>query len=246
MMAKQKPTTKIFLALAGVAAAAVLVVVVLWFKQYYDNRYVLEDYYYTVVPEGYDFTPVKVYNTNGEYMGLRSTYRLRCFSASGQERELEFTAALDMHDLYPSGTFVRVEASKQWATGKNALAESDVPTTALAMIRAAYPASSAASLSEYAEERTQQLGERNTPSLGISCAVAGGELIYTYTYSAGAKELAEESAGLLDPVYKSQFRADKEAFPALEAIFLEVKLDDGTVVFSKKYNEMVRFGYELE
>jgi hypothetical protein len=74
----------------------------------------------------------------------------------------------------------------------------------------------------------------------------GNELIYTYTYSAGAKELAEESAELLDPVYKSQFRGDKEAVPELEAIYLEIKLDNGTVIFTQRYNEMVRFGYELE
>jgi uncharacterized protein YxeA len=246
MMSKQKPIMKICLVLAGVAAVVVLVAVVLWFKQYYDNRYVLEDYYYTVVPLDYDFTPVKVYNESGSYMGLRSTYQLRCFSADGKERELEFTASLDMHDLYPPGTFVRVSASKQWATGKNAIAESDVPVTALTKIRAAYPTSTATSLTEYANERNQQLRERNTPSLDISCAVTENELVYTYTYSAGAKELAEEAAELLDPVYKSQFRTDKEAFPELAAIFLEIKLDDGTIVFTKKYNEIVRFGYELE
>ncbi|MDR0221470.1 MAG: DUF1093 domain-containing protein [Lachnospiraceae bacterium] len=243
-MKKQKTRAKVFMALAAVLAAAVFVAAVLWFKQYYDNRYVLEDYYYTVVPLDYDFTPARVYNTSGEYMGLRSTYKLRCFSADGQERELEFTASLDMHDLYPPGTFVKVAASKQWATGKNAVAESDVPAAALEKIRAVYPASVAATLAEYAAERMRQLGLHNTPSLEIACEAAGNELIYTYTYSAGAKELAAEAAELLDPVYKSQFRADKEAFPELAAIFLEIKLDDGTVVFTRKYNEIVRFGYE--
>ncbi|MDR0221767.1 MAG: YxeA family protein [Lachnospiraceae bacterium] len=245
-MKKKKPITIIFLALAGVIAVVVLVAAVLWFKQYYDNRYVLEDYYYTVVPGDYDFTPVRVYNESGAFMGWRSTYKLRCFNADGKERELEFTAALDMHDLYPPGTFVKVAASKQWATGKNAVAEGDVPVVAWEKIRAVYPASAATTLTEYAEERTEQLSRRNTPSLSIACAVAGDELVYTYTYSAGAKELAEEAAELLDSVYRSQFRADKEAFPELEAIYLEIKLADGAVVFSRKYNDVVRFGFELD
>jgi uncharacterized protein YxeA len=244
-MAKQKPI-KITVVLAIAIGIVLLVAAVLWFKQYYDYRYVLEDYYYTIVPWGYDFTPEKVYTSNGEFMGLRSTYNLLCYNADGKERQLEFTVSLDMHDLYPPGTYVRVAASKQWATGKNALAESDVPTTALEKIKSSFVVPRSSSLAEYADERTGQLQARNTPSLKLSCALLENELLYTYTYSSGAQELAKEAAELLAPVYKAQFRADKEAFPELEAIVLEIKLDDGTVVFSNKYNEKVRFGYEIE
>ena len=69
-------------------------------------------------------------------------------------------------------------------------------------------------------------------------------LTYTYAYSAGAKETAREMAELLDPVYKAQFRTDKETFQEIDAIFLEIKLEDGTIIFTQKYDEIVRFGYE--
>ena len=65
-----------------------------------------------------------------------------------------------------------------------------------------------------------------------------------FIYSAGAKETAREMAELLDPVYRAQFRTDKETFPEIDAIFLEIKLDDGTMIFSQKYDEIVRFAYE--
>ena len=51
---------------------------------------------------------------------------------------------------------------------------------------------------------------------------------------------------LLDPVYKSQFRTDKLTFPELTAIFLEINLTDGTVIYSQKYDKKVQFGYEKE
>jgi uncharacterized protein YxeA len=245
-MAKRKPIAKVIVVLAAVAVLALLATAIVWFKQYYDYRYALEDYYYTVVPLDYDFTPTKSYNSNGEYMGMVSIYNLMCYNADGVERELEFRVLTDMHDLYPPGTYVKVSASRQWAIGKSALAESDVPEPALERIKAGFTASPASTLDEYADERTKQLRRRGTPPAEVFCALSGNELVYTYIFGADAKELAAESAELLDLVYKSQFRTDEETFPELDAIRLEIKLDDGTMVFSNRYDEKVRFGYELE
>jgi len=64
----------------------------------------------------------------------------------------------------------------------------------------------------------------------------GTTLIYTYTYSKKERELAEKAALLQDFVYQVQYKIDKAIFPELTAIFLEIKLDDGTQIFSKKYN----------
>ena len=51
---------------------------------------------------------------------------------------------------------------------------------------------------------------------------------------------------MLLPVYKSQFRADNDAFSELTAIYLIIKLDDETLVCSQKYDRRVEFSYEME
>jgi len=228
-----------------VLAAVLLAIGVLWFKQYYDYRYALEDYYYTKVPLDYDFTPTKAYNSEGEFMCLEKEYSLVCYSADGAERALEFRVSLDMQDLYPPGTYVRVSASRQWAIGKSALAETDVPETALKKIKENFKPSYASSLPEYADERTQQLNNRVVSAIDVFCSSSENDLFYTYVYRIKEKEMALDDSELLDPLYRSQFRTDKDTFPELESIYLIIKLDDGTEIFSKKYDERVKFGYEM-
>jgi len=226
---KKKP---VFWVLAALAAV-LLVAVTFWAKKYYDARYALEDHYYTVVPLDYDLTPGR-----NDFNDRITEYVLTCYNADGNARELDFEINIDAHnaDLYPPGTFLRVSASRQIVLGRRAVDESDVPEKALEKIMEAYEPSSASSLVEYADERTRQLG--------ISCAADNSTLIYTYTYE--DKSLAEDAAELLDPMYQAQFRADQQARPELTTIFLEVKLEDGTEIFSQKYNQRVVFDYERE
>ncbi|MDR2524819.1 MAG: DUF1093 domain-containing protein [Oscillospiraceae bacterium] len=238
-----KASKRVLLGVVCVAILSLTAVGVLWFKGYYDDRYALEDYYYTVVPPDYDNTPVRAFDKDGNAQGLKVVYTLVCYSADGKARELEFSGSLDFHDVYPPGTYIRVSASKKWATGKEALDASNVPEKALEKLREVFSPSKAASLTEYAAERAQILSARNTPSLTISCKADGTTLIYTYVY--GGKMLAEEQKEFLDPVYKSQFRADKQIRPELTAIFLELRTEDGQTVFSQKYDKQVLFGYEL-
>jgi len=238
-MKKRKIGRWIVLAVLAVA----LIVVILFFKQYYDSRYVLDDYYYTVVPLDYDITPYR------DKQGDRVTeYILECFNADGEAKELNFSVLIDAHnsDLYPPGTYLRVSVSKQLVIGRRALDETSVPEKALEMIRMAYAPAAASSLAQYAQERTRRLAAQDTPSLKTSCETDGAALIYTYVYSGDAKEQAETSAQLLDPVYSVQFRTDKQAVSELTAIFLDIRLSDGTVVFSQKYDTRVTFDYENE
>ncbi|MDR2044576.1 MAG: hypothetical protein LBQ15_09480 [Clostridium sp.] len=230
----------------GVAALVLTAAAALWLKGYYGDRYALEAAYYTVVPLAYDNTPVYALDSNGQAQGLKAEYRLMCYNAEGEARELEFDAYLDFHDVYPPGTYLKVSVSKLWTIGKEALDVSEVPAKALEKIKENFEPSSASTLDEYAGERTRQLSARNTPSLTISCDAEETGLVYTYVYSANAKTLAEEAAEFLDPVYRSQFRTDQEAFPELPAIFLEIKLEGGTTIFSQKYDRRVEFGYELK
>jgi uncharacterized protein YxeA len=227
------------IALALIAASA------LWLKGYYGDRYALEDYYYTVIPLDYDNTPTYALDKDGKIQGLTVIYQLTGYNAEGKAREMEFSGSLDFHDVYPPGTFIKVKASKTGAIGKEALDESNVPEQALEKIKETFAPSSASTLAEYAAERTRQLSARNTPSLAIVCEAKETALLYAYVYSAKAKEWAEESVQFLDPVYKAQFRTDKQTFPELTAIFLEIKLADGTVIFSQKNDKRVAFGYEL-
>jgi len=246
MLNKRKPVFKIIMILTVLLTVGLLATGVLWFKQYYDYRYALEDYYYTVVPLDYDYTPARAYDSEDNYVGLEKEYNLVCYNADGKKRELEFKVFLDVQDLYPPGTYVRVSASKQWTIGKSALAESDVPEKALEKVKEHYAPSSASTLSEYADERTRQLSTWVSPATDVFCTLIETDLVYTYVYSSEAKELALSDVELLDPVYKSQFRPDKDTFPELEAISLIIKLEDGTEIFSQKYNERVMFSYEYE
>jgi len=237
---------RLIVILAVILGGVLLTMGAIWFKQYYDNRYVLEDYYYTIVPLDYDYTPRMSHSDDGQAMGLETSYDLVCYNADGKARKLEFRVFLDSHDLYPPGTYVKVSASKQLAMGKSALAETDVPEKALEKIKENNAPSSAVSLAEYADERTRILKARVYPGANVSCTVNETDLIYSYVYGAGRQDTALSDTELLDPVYKSQFRTDKEAFPELTAIHLIIKLDDGTEVFSRKYNERVEFDYEKE
>jgi uncharacterized protein (TIGR01655 family) len=234
--------------IAVIMISVTVIAVVFWFKQYYENRYVLDDYYYTVVPLDYDITPERMYNIDGAHMGYEKEYELVCYNAGGEQKTLRFRAMLRFQELYPPGTYVRVSASKTTVLRQNALDAADIPEAALNKINENFTPSSASSLTQYANERTLFLSERNTPSLKISCAPAESEnaLIYTYLYSADAKEAAEAAAEYQDFVYRAQFRADKDTFPELSAIFLEIKLDDGTLIYSQKYDKRVLFGYDKE
>ena len=218
----------------------VAVPLVILAKRYYDARYVLDDNYYTVVPLDYDITP---YIDTG---GRVTDYALKCFNADGEARDLTFSVLIDAHssDLYPSGTFMKVGVSKQLVIGRRAVGRDDVPKGALEKIEAVFAPSAARSAAEYAEERTGQLATKNTASLAVSCTLDGAALRYVYVYGADKKAAAEAAAELLDPVYYVQYRTDKDAFPELTAIFLEIRLDDGAEVFSKKYDTRVTFDYE--
>jgi uncharacterized protein YxeA len=243
---KKSTWRKTILIIIAICGAALLVAGVFALKQYYDANYVVDDYYYTVVPLDYDITPVGSYDSAGELRDYEKTYDLPCYNADGGERQLQFRAIMSFQELYPPGMYVRVSVSKTTVLGQNAIAKEDIPGPALARIQENFVPSAATTLEEYAQERTRQLAARNTPSLKISCVVVGTPLVYTYTFSVDAKEIAEQDAILQDFVYRAQFRADQETLSELTAIFLEIKLDDGTVIFSQKYDQRVTFNFDLE
>ena len=238
---KKKKGIGRWIVLAVLAAAAIVLIV--FFKQYYDYRYVLDDQYYTVVPMDYDITPHR------DNQGYReTTYSLKCYNADGEARALDFDVLIDAHSshLYPPGTYMVVSASKQLVIGRRAVDRSGVPEKALERIDAGFVLSGAASIAEYAGERTRLLGAANKAFSAVSCVADGDSLVYTYVWAGEDMAGASEAAELLDPVYIAQFRTDKLLFDGIAAIYLEVKMGDGTVVFSQKYDTKVTFDYENE
>ena len=231
---------KKWIIIALVLVILVAVPLVIFAKRYYDDRYVLDDYYYTVVPLDYDIRP------STDAGGRFTDYTLTCYNADGEARDLSFSVLIDAHssDLYPPATFIRVSLSKQLVLGRRAIDKADVPESALERIEAGFIPSAARSLTEYAEERTRQLSPQNTAVLAVSCGADGSALRYAYVFNKGEKAAAEEASILLDPVYYVQFRTDKDALPELTAIYLEIRLDDGTAIFSRKYDKRVEFDYE--
>jgi len=231
-------------ALLWIIPAAVILIIlvplVLFAKQYYDARYVLDDSYYTIVPLDYDITPHR------DQEGRLTDYTLSCYNADGEEKVHTFTVLVDAHksDLYPPGTFIRVDVSRHLVIGRRAVDEKDVPDKAMEKIKESFTPSTASTLADYADERTSHLAVKYTAAQSISCELDGSDLIYTYVYGAEEKKLAENAADLLDPVYYVQYRTDKDAFPELASIVLEIKLSDGTTVFKQQYDTRVMFDYE--
>lgn len=226
------------------AAAALVVVLATTLKGYYDARYVEDRAYYTVIPRDYDYTPHRVLDSQGVERDWACDYLLTCYDADGAARELEFRAMLRYQELYPPGTYVRVSVSQASVLGQRALDRSEVPEEALERLDVIYQPTTAATLPDYALEQSGYLSRRETPSLGIGCRAEGDALVYTYTYDAQARELAEDAAVALDLAYRAQFRADKDACPGLSAIYLEVRLSDGTLLFTQKYDRRVTYGYD--
>jgi len=220
----------------------IMIPLVLFAKQYYDARYVIDDSFYTVVPLDYDITPYR------DQEGRLTDYTLTCYNADGEAKVHTFTVLIDAHesDLYPPGTFIKVDVSRQLVIGRRAVDEKSIPEKALEKIREGYTPSVASTLAEYADERTGHLAMKSTAAQSITCVQSGTALVYTYIYGAEGKTLAEKAADLLDPVYYAQFRTDKDAFKELTAIVLEIKLADETMVFSQEYNTRVVFDYEKE
>jgi len=231
---------KVLLWIITAVVIIILIPLVLFAKQYYDARYVLDDSYYTVVPLDYDITPYR------DQDGRVTDYTLTCYNADGEAKVHTFSVLVDTHksDLYPPGTFIKVDVSRQLVIGRRAVDEKDIPEKALEKIKESFTPSTATTLAEYADERTRHLAMKGTGAQSISCAQNGTGLVYTYVYSAEGKTFAENAADLLDPVYYAQFRTDKDAFPELTAIVLEIMLSDDTMVFTQEYNTRVMFDYE--
>lgn len=130
---KKRPVLWIVLAVVVV----LIVAGVIWGRQYYEDHYVISDYYYAVVPEGYDMTPEPQYDNHGNLRQYGKEYTLTAYNDQGEARELEFTVMGDSSAQYPQpGTYLKISTSKQLVVGQSTVDKGDVPEKALEKLNA--------------------------------------------------------------------------------------------------------------
>ncbi|EHI70711.1 DUF1093 domain-containing protein [Streptococcus ictaluri] len=110
-----------------------------WGKQYYTDRYVVDDYYYTQIPLDSD-------NSKDSYLKDKDgkdikdlpgkVYPLKAFNKEGKEKELEITFRGTKKDYPAPGSYVEVEHSKTIIVGERIISQEKVPQKALQAIKA--------------------------------------------------------------------------------------------------------------
>ena len=112
----------------------VLVAGAFWTKGYYNDRYVVSDYYYTQLPEDEMNEDSWLLDSDGAKQVKGKEYELVAYNAQGEEREVYFTKTGSAEDYYAPGTYIQVSTSKTLVAGVAVVNEEDVPPAALEQI----------------------------------------------------------------------------------------------------------------
>jgi uncharacterized protein (TIGR01655 family) len=137
-----KSNKKTVLIVVGIVLIALIIAAAFFGRQYYENRYVSENYY-AMIPLNYDVTPETMKSDNGDDMGQGKEYKLTIYSTDGKSREVSFTVyapgsgMAGERELPKPGEYLLVKASKQIVTGWESIDKSQVPDKALEKIEAA-------------------------------------------------------------------------------------------------------------
>lgn len=105
-----------------------------WTKGYYNDRYVVSDYYYTQIPEDEMNEDSWLLDSDGAKQVKGKEYELVAYNAQGEEREVYFTKTGSAEDYYAPGTYIQVSTSKTLVAGVAVVNEEDVPPAALEQI----------------------------------------------------------------------------------------------------------------
>lgn len=105
-----------------------------WAKGYYNDRYVVSDYYYTRIPEDEGNADSWLLDADGAKQVKGKQYELVAYNAQGDEREVYFTKTGSAEDYYAPGTYIQVSTSKTLVAGVAVVDEGDVPSAALTQI----------------------------------------------------------------------------------------------------------------
>lgn len=116
------------------AVAILLVAGAFWAKNYYNDRYMISDSYYTQIPADEINEDSWLVDSDGVKQVKGKEYTLMGYNDQGKEREVYFTKTGSAEDYYAPGTYLKVDASKTLVVGLEVLDEGSVPQAALEKI----------------------------------------------------------------------------------------------------------------
>lgn len=116
------------------AVAIFLVAGAFWAKNYYNNRYMISDSYYTQIPEDEINEDSWLVDSDGVRQVKGKEYTLMGYNDQGKEREVYFTKTGSAEDYYAPGIYIKVDVSKTLVVGLKVVDEVSVPQAALEKI----------------------------------------------------------------------------------------------------------------
>lgn len=111
-----------------------LYAVLFWAKNYYNNRYVASDYFYTQIPLDEVNENSWLVDADGVQQEEGKRYTLIGYNEAGEQRDVSFTKKGTAEDYYAPGTYIKVTASKTIEIGVEVVEENAVPQMALEKI----------------------------------------------------------------------------------------------------------------
>lgn len=122
----------------GIIIAAVVLLGIagaFWAKGYYNDHYVVSDYYYTQIPLDEVNEDSWLVDADGVKQEKGKQYDLIGYDENGESKEVYFSKTGSAEDYYAPGTYIKVSASKEITVGVEVVDETDVPQTALNQIQ---------------------------------------------------------------------------------------------------------------
>jgi len=108
----------------------------IWGKNYYNDRYVLNEYVYAQVPADSNTTKDEwLYDSSGKKTQKGKEYKLKGYNKEGKERDVQFSVSGTAKNYYQPGTIIKVSMSKTIVIGQQSVPEKDVPEKALKQLK---------------------------------------------------------------------------------------------------------------
>lgn len=113
---------------------AIVICGAFWAKNYYNNRYVASDCFYTQIPLDEVNEDSWLLDSDGAQQEKGKKYVLIGYNEAGEQKEVSFVKKGAAEDYYAPGAYIKVTASRTIEIGVQAVEEGDVPKTALEKI----------------------------------------------------------------------------------------------------------------
>lgn len=105
-------------------------------KNYYNDRYTLDDTYYVYIPSTQSTEIEVIYDDSGKAVDKGRNYEFIGMNKDGDTRVLSFSYSTeDSSKLLQPSSFLKVEASKTIVIGQSVITEKDVPENLLETIK---------------------------------------------------------------------------------------------------------------